>query len=58
MAPGERVALVDSLHPLYLGKVLAYVRRTERLSLQQAEENVENDCVVFEETKPYLVGRW
>lgn len=51
----RRVAIVDSLLPLYLGKFLSFVKKTERMSLQQAEESVENECMVFEENKPYLV---
>ena len=51
----QRLDLLDSLLPLYLGKVLSFVKKTERMSLQQAEEYVENECTVFEETKPYLL---
>lgn len=54
----ERSALLDSLLPLYLGKVLSFVKKTERMSLQQAEEYVENECVIFEENKPYMVKVW
>lgn len=50
--------LLDSLIPLYFGKTLSYVRKTERMSVQQAEDFIENECMVFEETKPYLVDRW
>jgi glucosylglycerate synthase len=51
----QRMALLDSLLPLYLGKVLSFVKKTERMSLQQAEEYIENECMVFEENKPYLI---
>jgi hypothetical protein len=50
--------LLHSLIPLYFGKTLSYVRKTERMSVQQAEEFIENECMVFEETKPYLLDRW
>ena len=50
--------LLDSLIPLYFGKTLSYVRKTERMSVQQAEDFIENECMVFEETKPYLVDHW
>ncbi len=50
--------LLNSLIPLYFGKTLSYVRKTERMSVQQAEEFIENECMVFEETKPYLLDRW
>ncbi|MEJ5364107.1 MAG: glycosyltransferase [Desulfosoma sp.] len=54
----ERPRLLDSLIPLYLGKVVAFVKRTERMSVQQAEDHVEETCAIFEEYKPYLVDRW
>lgn len=56
--PAQRSVLLDSLMPLYLGKVLSFVKKTERMSIQQAEEYVENECTVFEETKPYLLKVW
>jgi hypothetical protein len=54
MEEPDRVTLLDSLLPLYLGKVLSFVKKTERMSLQQAEEYIENECTVFEENKPHL----
>ena len=56
--PAARIDLLDSLLPLYFGKVLSYVKKTERMSLQQAEEYIENECTVFEENKPYIVKAW
>jgi len=50
----ERTGLLDALLPLYLGKVLTFVKKTERMSIQQTEEYVENECMIFEENKPYL----
>jgi glycosyltransferase involved in cell wall biosynthesis len=58
MSPEERKNLLDGLLPLYVGKVLSYVKKTERMSLQQAEEYIENDCVMFEENKPYIIKTW
>jgi len=52
METQQRTTLLDSLLPLYLGKVLSFVKKTERMSLQQAEEYVENECMVFEEINP------
>ncbi|KMY66724.1 glycosyl transferase [Desulfocarbo indianensis] len=54
----EEEELLSSLIPLYFGKTLSFVRKTERMSVQQAEEFIENECMVFEETKPYLLERW
>ncbi|MCB2189646.1 MAG: glycosyl transferase [Deltaproteobacteria bacterium] len=55
VARGE---LLDSLIPLYFGKTLSYVRKTDRMSIQQAEEFIESECMIFEESKPYLLERW
>jgi hypothetical protein len=50
--------LLDSLHPLFYGRVLSYVNNVETMPSQQAEQYVEDQCIVFEETKPYLIKRW
>lgn len=50
--------LMDSLIPLYFGKTLSFVKKTEKMTIQQAEEAIENDCMTFETTKPYLVRKW
>jgi glycosyltransferase involved in cell wall biosynthesis len=55
---GSDDRLLDSLQPLYYGKVLSYVNKVASMSTQQAEEYVEEQCLIFEETKPYLVRRW
>ncbi|ADK84426.1 glycosyl transferase family protein [Desulfarculus baarsii DSM 2075] len=54
----DRQELLASLIPVYFGKTLSYVRKTERMTIQEAEEFIENECMVFEETKPYLLERW
>jgi glycosyltransferase involved in cell wall biosynthesis len=54
----EQSKLLDALLPLYLGKVLSFVKKTERMSLQQAEEYIENECMIFEENKPYIIRVW
>ena len=50
--------LMDSLIPLYFGKTLSFVKKTEKMTIQQAEEAIEQDCMTFETTKPYLVKKW
>ncbi len=57
-AESKRTDLLDSLLPLYLGKVLTFVKKTERMSVQQAEDYVESECTVFEECKPHLIKIW
>ena len=50
--------MMDSLIPLYFGKTLGFVKKTKRMSILLAEEAIEEDCVTFEMTKPYLIKRW
>ena len=54
----DRDLMMDSLIPLYFGKTLSFVRKTRRMSIKQAEETIEEDCMTFEMTKPYLIRRW
>ncbi len=58
MSLSEKKDLVDGLLPLYVGKVLSYIKKTWRMSLQQAEEYIENECMTFEENKPYIIKMW
>ncbi len=50
--------LIESLLPLHFGKTFAFVKKTSRMSARQAEETIEEECMVFEAAKPYLVQRW
>lgn len=50
--------MMDALIPLYFGKTLAFVKKTRRMSILLAEEAIEEDCMTFELTKPYLIRRW
>jgi len=50
--------IMESLIPLYYGRTFSFVKKTRRMSTQQAEEAIEQDCLTFEMTKPYLVRRW
>ena len=50
--------LLDSLVPLYLGKTLSYVKKTERMSIGESEEFIEEECIQFEASKGVLIQRW
>jgi glycosyltransferase involved in cell wall biosynthesis len=50
--------MMESLIPLYFGRTLSFVKRTRKMSIKQAEEAIEDDCMTFEMTKPYLLQRW
>jgi len=49
---------MDSLIPLYFGRTFSFVKKTKRMSTRQAEDAIEEDCMTFEMTKPYLIQRW
>jgi glycosyltransferase involved in cell wall biosynthesis len=50
--------LLDALIPLYYAKTLSFVLETETMNTQQVEEIIEDHCLQFEKTKPYLLDRW
>ncbi len=54
----EPDVLMESLIPLYYGRTFSFIKKTRRMSTQQAEEAIEEDCITFEMTKPYLIKRW
>ncbi|MFP4085167.1 MAG: hypothetical protein ACLFUL_00095 [Desulfobacteraceae bacterium] len=54
----DTARMMDSLIPLYFGRTLSFVLRTKKMSIKQAEEAIEDDCLTFETTKPYLLQRW
>jgi hypothetical protein len=54
----NRDVLLDSLIPLHFGRILSFTKRTRHMSVKQAEEAIEEDCMTFELAKPYLLKRW
>lgn len=56
--PEECKPVLESLVPLHYGRTFSFVRKTKRMSTRQAEEAIEEDCMAFEMTKPYLIKRW
>jgi glucosylglycerate synthase len=54
----DRDQMMDSLIPHYFGRTFSFVKKTKRISAKQAEGAIEEDCMTFEKTKPYLVRRW
>ncbi len=50
--------LLNSLIPLYYGKTFSFVLETQYMNTQQVEEFIEDQCLQFEKTKPYLLERW
>lgn len=54
----DRARLIEVIIPLYYGMTLSFVNKTEGMSIQQTEEFLEDMCLVFEQSKPYLIYRW
>ena len=54
----DRTELIRGLIPLHYGKTLSFVIETEAMNNQQVEEFIEDQCLQFEKTKPYLLDRW
>ena len=50
--------LLQSLTPLYLGRVASFVHQTKNLGSTQVEEDIEKLCLTFESLKPYLLNQW
>ena len=51
-------SIMESLIPLYFGRTGSFVIESEPMTIQQAEELIEDQCSVFEYSKPYLLKRW
>ena len=54
----DRKHLLQSLTPLYIGRVASFVLETLELDDHAAEEKIEALCRVYEQLKPYLAQRW
>jgi hypothetical protein len=54
----NREKLIESMIPLYHSRNLSFINRTEKSSIKDAEEYLENVTRVFEKEKYYLVQRW
>jgi len=54
----HREHLLKSMIPLYLGRVASFIKENQESPANEAEENIESLCRVFEEMKPYLIDRW
>jgi hypothetical protein len=50
--------LIRSLIPLFWGKTFCFMKKTSGMAPHQIEGVIEEDCMIFEMTKPYLIKRW
>jgi hypothetical protein len=53
-----RGQLLQSLTPLYLGRVASFVKETEMLVSAEVEQRIEHLCLTYERLKPYLIALW
>jgi glycosyltransferase involved in cell wall biosynthesis len=54
----ERTKIMEALIPLYFGRTCSFVLESGPMTTQQAEEMIENQCIIFERNKPYLLKKW
>jgi glycosyltransferase involved in cell wall biosynthesis len=54
----EKETIMESLIPLYFGRTCSFVVELEPMTIQQAEEIIEDQCIVFERSKPALITKW
>ncbi|KIX14822.1 glycosyltransferase [Dethiosulfatarculus sandiegensis] len=54
----NRMQLLDVVTPLYHARVASFVRQTLEMSSAQAEELVEEQALIFEQNKDYLLNQW
>ena len=50
--------VIESIIPLYFGFIASFVKKTKKQDNQEAEKEIENICLAFEKSKPYLVANW
>jgi hypothetical protein len=53
-----RETCLESLMPLYFGRVSSGARATAHMDAREVEVYIEEECRVFEETKPWLTRLW
>ncbi len=54
----DRLQLLRSLTPLYMGWLASFVNEVGALDRIATEERVDRLCEAFEAEKPYLISRW
>lgn len=54
----QKDRILEALIPLYFGRIADFILKTLHLSSLEAEDLVEEQCLIFEALKPYLMERW
>jgi len=55
---GNREILVGLMTPLYFARIASFVNRTREMDAAEAEGVVEEQALLFEQMKDYLIERW
>jgi len=54
----KRSQLLKSLIPIYYLRTLGYINATRKLDTKDAEDFLENECLLMESEKYYLIAKW
>ena len=54
----DRLKAMELLYKMYQGMVLSYANKTSSMNNLLAQDVIEDICLQFEQTKPYLFDRW
>ena len=54
----DRLQLLRSMTPLYLGWVASFVNEVAPLDATASDTRIERLCAAFEAEKSYLIARW
>lgn len=54
----KRRVMISLMTPLYYARVASFVNQTKEMNNDEAEKVVENQALIFEEKKDYLIQRW
>jgi glycosyltransferase involved in cell wall biosynthesis len=54
----DKAKVMEGLIPLYFGRTCSFVVELEPMTIQQAEEVIEDQCIVFERSKHSLLTKW
>ena len=56
--PRQRFKVLDTLTPLYYGRVASLVNELQGKTPEEAEEHFEHNALAFERMKEYMVAIW
>jgi hypothetical protein len=54
----SRDHIIQALAPLFRGRVFTFLMENRNASADEVENNVEDLCLEFERSKPYLLQLW